>query len=156
MSEAIWDWVVAAYARPGVAQACLDLQDRHDQSTPLLLFAAWAASTGRALDADVLEAAADMARAWEGAAVGPLRRLRATLKAPIPDIEDAARLAVREQVQAVELDSERRLLLALAEIAPPASAAIGPVLDGLVAAARAWSRITPRRELETLAVRLST
>ncbi len=156
LSAEIWDWVVEAYARPGVAEACLDLQDRQDQSVPLLLFAAWAAATGRTLNAEALEAAIDMARAWDGALVGPLRRLRRTLKAAIPDIDDDARLALREQVKAVELDGERRLLLALAELAPPPTASARPIMDGLVGAARAWSRVTPRHELESLAVRLST
>ena len=40
----LWDWAVAAYGRPGVAPACLDLQDRFEQNVPLLLAAAWSAA----------------------------------------------------------------------------------------------------------------
>ena len=35
--------------------------------------AAWAARTGRRPDADALEAACDIARAWQEAAIAPLR-----------------------------------------------------------------------------------
>ena len=45
--------------------------------------------------------------------MGPLRRLRRALKALG---EDADREAVRNQVKAVELDAERRLLAALERI----------------------------------------
>jgi uncharacterized protein (TIGR02444 family) len=46
-----WEWALDAYARPGVAEACLELQDVHGQNVPLLLWAAWAAAD--ALEPDV-------------------------------------------------------------------------------------------------------
>jgi uncharacterized protein (TIGR02444 family) len=156
-----WDWAVAVYARPGVEDALLDLQDRFGQCVPLLLTAAWAAAEGRVFDAESLEAAADAARVYEGTIVGPLRAIRRTLKAPVPDLDDPARLAIREQVKALELDAERRLIGALEALAPaagpsgPAPGLWGPVADGLVEAARAWARVVPRAELVSLAARLS-
>ncbi len=47
MSDDLWTWACAAYAAPGVAEACLSLQDYHEQNVPLLLWAAWTAATGR-------------------------------------------------------------------------------------------------------------
>jgi uncharacterized protein (TIGR02444 family) len=156
MSDTAWDWAVARYARPGVEAALLDLQDRYEQCVSLLLFAAWAAAEGRRLDEDDVEAAVDVARAYETTVLRPLRAIRRTLRAPIPDVEDPARLAMREQVQAVELDAERRLIGALGAMAPEAS---GPALSieaALVAAARTWARTVPRAELIALAGRLSS
>ena len=98
----LWDWAVRAYGAEGVSETCLTLQDVHEQSVPLLLWAAWTAATGRRPDEETLEAAADAARAWDLAAVAPLRAVRRTLKAPIPDIDDPAREAVRTRVKAVE------------------------------------------------------
>lgn len=152
----LWDWAVAAYGADGVADACLALQDRHDQNAPLLLWGAWNAATGRRPDADDIEAACDVARAWQTVAVAPLRAVRRTLKAPIPDIDDAPRLALREQVKAVELAAERHLLAALEPLSPAPSGPPRPAIDGLVEVARAWSAVTPRPALTTLAERLPT
>ncbi|WP_372706315.1 TIGR02444 family protein [Brevundimonas sp.] len=150
----LWDWVVRAYSADGVAETCLELQDSAGQNVPLLLWAAWTAATGRDLDADARADACDMARAWDDSAVAPLRAVRRALKARIPDLEDAAREAIRAQVKAVELDAERRLLAALealtrAESGPPRS-----MLDAMVAVARVWSPKTPRPGLMRLAERL--
>ena len=50
MSDDLWTWACAAYAAPGVSEACLSLQDYHEQNVPLLLWAAWTAITGRRPD----------------------------------------------------------------------------------------------------------
>jgi uncharacterized protein (TIGR02444 family) len=130
---ALWDWAQATYARPGVAEACLRLQDEEEQSVPLLLWALWSADEARTPD---LLTGAATARAWEEEVVGPLRRLRRALKALDAD---ADREAVRDQVKAVELDAERRLLVQLERLGPlkgePASAA-----TLLVWAAEDWGR----------------
>ena len=42
----LWDWAVAAYAAPGVGEACLALQDSHEQNVPVLLWSGWVAATG--------------------------------------------------------------------------------------------------------------
>ena len=149
----LWDWSVRAWATPGVAETGLDLQDRQNQNVPLLLWAGWCAATGRPLDDETLEAACDTARAWGGTVVEPLRALRRTLKAPIPDLDDGPRLALREQIKAVELEAERHLLAAL-EALSGAPGAPAPVIDGLAAAARAWDRTVPRASLQQLAALL--
>ena len=150
----LWDWAVRAYGSDGVEAACLHLQDAAGQNIPLLLWAAWAARTGRAPDADAVEAACDVARAWQEAAIAPLRAVRRALKGRNPDLEDADREAVRAQVKAVELEAERRLLVALETLSPPPEGGPRPVLDALVAVARQWSPMTPRAGLVQLAERL--
>jgi uncharacterized protein (TIGR02444 family) len=150
----LWDWSVRVWAVDGVQNAGLDLQDAQGQNLPLLLWAAWCAQTGRAPDADDIEAACDTARVWQETTVAPLRAIRRQLKTRIPDFDDDDREAVRAQVKALELDAERRLLAALEALAAAPSGAPKPVLPALIAVAREWSPITPRRSLELLADRL--
>ncbi len=150
----LWDWALTAYAADGVADACLELQDAAGQNVPLLLWAAWCAHTGRILDEDALEAAGDTSRAWQETAIAPLRAVRRALKARATDLDDADREAVRAQVKAVELEAERRLLIALEALAPAPSGPPQPPINSLVAAARVWSSMTPRAGLVRLADRL--
>lgn len=130
----LWDWTLAAYARPGVAPACLALQDNNGQNVPLLLAAAWAATQGRSLD---LDKAVALTRAWEADVVAPLRAARRGLKVSTPPIGDAAREALRQTVKAVELEAERLLLAALESLAWPGEAA--PMDAALATAAARWS-----------------
>lgn len=147
----LWDWAVAAYGAPGVADACLTLQDHHEQNVPLLLWSAWIAQTGRRPDEETIEAACDTARAWDGVVTAPLRAVRRTLKAPVPDIDDGPREAVRERIKALELEAERHLLEALEALTPAGEGPARPAIDGMAATARVWSRITPRPALVRLA-----
>lgn len=151
MSDGFWDWALAAYAAPGVADECLHLQDVHDQNAPLLLWAAWCAETGRALDEDAVEAACDTARAWADNAVVPLRALRRALRTRRPDMTDEDREAVRAQIKAVELDSERRLMTALEALSPGLGGPSEPATKLLVRVARAWGDQVPRPALGHLA-----
>ncbi|MGH7026461.1 TIGR02444 family protein [Brevundimonas sp.] len=150
----LWTWAVTAYEAPGVAEACLSLQDHNEQNVPLLLWAAWVAVTGRRPDEETLEAACDAARAYDTVIVAQLRAVRRTLKAPIPDIDDDHREALRQQVKALELDAERRLMLELEELAPAPSGAPRRAIDGLAETAKLWARVVPRPALTTLAERL--
>lgn len=154
MSGDLWTWACAAYAAPGVSEACLSLQDHHEQNVPLLLWAAWTAATGRRPDEETIEAACDTARAWQTTTIAPLRAVRRTLKTPVPDLEAEARLAVREQVKAAELAAERHLLNGLEALSPAPAGAARPALDALVETARLWDRVVPRPALRSLADRL--
>ena len=144
---ALWEWAVAAYARPGVADLCLELQDAYGQNTCLLLWAAWA----RPDDAQWLEKAATVARDWDRQAIRPLRSVRRALKAPSL-MADASREALRAQVKAVELQAERVLLETLEVLAPRKGHA--GLADSLAGAARAWSHAEPPKPLAALAAAL--
>lgn len=155
MSEdSFWDWAVVAYAAEGVGEACLHLQDALGHSVPLLLWAAWTARTGRRPDADDIEAACDLARAWSTTTVVPLRAVRRALKLTTVDIADTDRLALREQVKAVELEAERVLMNGLAALTPAASGPPRPAIDALAEIAREWGGVVPRPALIQLAERL--
>lgn len=151
----LWDWAVQAYVKPGVADACLELQDAGGQNVCLLLWTAWAVETGQSLDADARADACDVARAWEDAAVAPLRAVRRRLKSRILDMDDAARETVRDQVKAVELMAERHLLQALQAASTPADRPSPPLADALAAVCRDWSGTAPRVLLTAFIDRLS-
>lgn len=152
----LWTWAVAAYARPGVSEACVRLQDEQAENVPLLLFAAWSAATGRALDDETVEAACDVARAWDDLAARPLREVRRTLKTRHPDLDDSRRERVRARVKAAELDAERALLEDLEALAPAPSGEPRPIAPALIVVAKAWTRIVPRGQLDGLAALLSS
>ncbi|MCR5877980.1 TIGR02444 family protein [Phenylobacterium sp. J367] len=145
----IWDWALEAYAREGVPDACLALQDEHGQNTPYLLWAVWA----EAQDPELLRTAADAARRWDAQAVSPLRAVRRAIKAPCPPVDDAAREALREDVKAAELRAERLLLETLAGLSRGELGG-APALTALKAASRAWGRPAPDAALAALAAAL--
>ncbi|HKR89166.1 MAG TPA: TIGR02444 family protein [Phenylobacterium sp.] len=139
----LWDWVLDAYARPGVAETCLRLQDDYGQNTSLLLWAIRA----RPDDEAVLDQAARTARSWDETTLVPLRAVRRGLKAPLPPVDDAAREGLREDVKAAELRAERVLVETLERLGEGARPA-GSALEAVTAATRAWGRAAP---VETLA-----
>jgi uncharacterized protein (TIGR02444 family) len=144
-----WEWALDAYARPGVAEACLELQDVHGQNVPLLLWAAWAAAD--ALEPDV-ERGAALARAFEAAAGERLREARRALKQPLPGLGDDEREAFRRRLKAVELEGERTLMAALAALAPAGRPQDRRAL--LVAAAQAYGAPLPGEAFDALLARL--
>ncbi|HMO42726.1 MAG TPA: TIGR02444 family protein [Phenylobacterium sp.] len=132
---ALWTFAVAVYGAPGVSQGLLRLQDEAGQNVPLLLWALWADP-----DPDRLREAAVLARAWDEAAIAPLRRLRRGLKAPPAALSTPAVQALRGEVQALELWAEQHLLEALETLtrspAPPARP--DDAARRLTRAAQAW------------------
>ena len=110
--SAFWAWALEAYARPGVADACIELQDRHGQNVPLVLWVVWA---GRHAGGGDLERGATLAARWETAA-GALRSARRSLKSDLPDLPSTTRETFRRQVKAVELAGERVLMAALEDL----------------------------------------
>ncbi|RZJ87605.1 MAG: DUF2390 domain-containing protein, partial [Brevundimonas sp.] len=105
-------------------------------------------------DEDTIEAACDTARVWVDTTIAPLRAIRRGIKSRIPDMDDAARDAIRNQVKAVELETERHLLAALEAISDAEPGSPAPVLPTLIAVSRVWGPTTPRVALTLLAERL--
>ena len=103
--EAFWRFSLAFYARPGVAEALIALQDRAGCDVNLILFALWRGMAhGHRLDHDELSAAETATTPLRRDIIEPLRRLRRGLKADNdPDIQ-----ALRRRIGALELAAERR------------------------------------------------
>jgi len=107
----LWDFSLAVYAQPGVAEACLGLQDRHGLDVNLLLACCWAGRRGERLDAAALDRLDARVGDWRREVVAPLRALRRRLKAGFAGFDAAA---LRERVKALELEAERLEQQALA------------------------------------------
>jgi uncharacterized protein (TIGR02444 family) len=117
--EAFWRFSLAFYARPGVAEALIALQDRAGCDVNLILFALWhgAAHGHRLGHAELVKAEAAIAPLRRDV-IEPLRRLRRSLKAQSdPDIQ-----ALRRRVGALELAAERRAQSRLAATIAPSAA----------------------------------
>ena len=131
---ALWPYALELYARPGVEPLLLELQDAHGQCAPMLIWSLWMAARGRSLGSDLIGQAGELARAWEGVAVAPLRRIRRELKANPAAPHGRASERVRQGVKRLELESERMLLQMLEEIGDgaPARANARAALHGAV------------------------
>lgn len=117
--EAFWRFSLALYARPGVGEALIALQERAALDVNLILFGLWVgARGGRQLNADELVGAAAAIAPIASAAVAPLRRLRRQLKSPAePDHQ-----ALRRRIAGLEIEAERRMQYRMAAQVPCASA----------------------------------
>ncbi|MBV8133281.1 MAG: TIGR02444 family protein [Alphaproteobacteria bacterium] len=114
--EALWRFSLAFYARMGVPEALIALQDRAGCDVNLMLFALWLGVSGRSrLTKKGLEIADRIARPIRTSVVEPLRALRRRLK-PDPDA-DVQRL--REGIKALELAAEKVIQDRLGRTAQP-------------------------------------
>ncbi|MGU3421835.1 TIGR02444 family protein [Methylobacterium sp. D54C] len=118
-----WDFSLALYRRPGLAPACVALQDEGGADVNLVLYLLWCAATGRSLDAGAVRAADAGIAPWREAVVEPLRAVRRALKAE--PLERLGSEAYRGRIKAVELEAERLVQDSLFVGAP----APGPALD---------------------------
>jgi uncharacterized protein (TIGR02444 family) len=110
-AEGFWRFSLMVYARPGVADALLRLQDRGGHNVNLVLFGLWLALCERvALDPAGLARAAAAIAGIDSTVVAPLRALRRALKPdPALDVQD-----LRRRVLALEIAAERRVQARLA------------------------------------------
>src|SRR3989442_14921569 len=103
--EAFWRFSLALYARPGVADALIAIQDRAARDVNLILLGLWLGATRghRFTTAELAALEAVIAPIGE-TAVAPLRRLRRQLK-PHADPDLAV---LRRRITALEIAAERR------------------------------------------------
>jgi uncharacterized protein (TIGR02444 family) len=116
-----WSFSLAFYSKPGVAEACLALQDRHGIDVNLLLAAVFAGTTGIALGAAEWARLTSEVRLCQEYVIVGLRDARQVLKLL------GARWPVAEQlyspVKASELDAEHLEQLMIEAALPPPAAA---------------------------------
>ncbi len=150
-----WRFSVKFYQVPGVAPACIELQDEASVDVNLLFFLLWNASQNLALsNAEV----ADLERtfgAWRDMAVVPIRNVRRALKSPPPIMAAEAAEGFRTRIKAVELEAERlqqEAMYALAQSGRIGRKAASPLeaARGNVAAYQAALRPFPAAPLETI------
>ena len=129
-----WRFSVKFYAEPGVAQACIDLQDQAGVDVNVLFFLLWLATESRTLShADVAELDRTIG-AWRDMTVVPLRNVRRALKSPPPVMTPDTAEGFRTRIKAVELEAERLQQEALYALAQ--SAGFGQTAGSTAEAAR--------------------
>ena len=105
MDHPFWNFSLAVYDRPGVAEACIRLQDECGADVNQVLFILWQACEGREMTpqgvAQVQAAVGD----WQAKVVRPLREVRRWLKRD--PLADGSSGGLREKIKGLELDSER-------------------------------------------------
>lgn len=123
-----WRFSLRVYRMPGVAQACLALQERCGADVNLLLFCGWAGRQGRELDLPRLRSAMGRVADWQSLVIGPVRVARRALKQQHDPAAAALALPFRRRLAAIELDLERVEQWLLAELAAqwPRSTAAAP------------------------------
>src|SRR5690606_3017000 len=106
----LWTFATRAYAEPGVAEACLRLQDEAGADVCLLFAALWSAACGPGLlGPEDLDALDDLVAPWREQVVRPLRQARRWMKAAGHDPDP-----LRDRIKAAELAAEERELATMA------------------------------------------
>jgi uncharacterized protein (TIGR02444 family) len=125
-----WAFALEIYARPGVADACLKLQNEAGVDVMMLLMVAYAAVRHRIfLTASEIRTLDETCRPWREQIVRPIRAIRSGLKSgplPAPNGETEQ---FRSKVKAIELAAERLQNQLLAErlpLRPPERDAVDP------------------------------
>jgi uncharacterized protein (TIGR02444 family) len=106
-SSPFWRFSLQFYRLPGVAEACIELQEEAGADVNLLLFLLWHGALGRALSAAEVELLEQKIAAWRNLTVIPLRSIRRALKSPPGLVEAGAAEVLRTRIKAVELEAER-------------------------------------------------
>jgi uncharacterized protein (TIGR02444 family) len=101
-----WRFSLAVYAAPGVAAECLALQRALNIDVNMLLFCAWFGARRTLLTAEDIDGFESTVRPWHQSVVRALRAARDAIK-PMPEIAEDDVKALREQILAVELQSEQ-------------------------------------------------
>ena len=113
-ARALWSFTLATYDAPGVAPACIGLQDRHGLDVNLLLFCCWAGARGHELSPAKLKRLAQGVAGWNAEVVQPLRAVRRRLKPePSPEVQD-----LRGRLLQLEIECERQEQVRLVELMP--------------------------------------
>ncbi|MBQ0712853.1 MAG: TIGR02444 family protein [Porticoccus sp.] len=71
-----WQYSLALYGRPKVAECCLSYQDNDGANVNLLLFCCWLGFSGHRIEPEALEQARSLIEAWDLQAVQKLRAIR--------------------------------------------------------------------------------
>jgi uncharacterized protein (TIGR02444 family) len=102
-----WRFSLRFYRRPGVADACIALQDGCGVDVNILLLLLWLATARRRVSVAAAQEVCAKAAAWRDDVVVPLRTLRRRLKEGSSLVERGAAELFRTRIKAIELESER-------------------------------------------------
>jgi uncharacterized protein (TIGR02444 family) len=152
-----WRFSLHFYRQPGVAEACIALQDGSGVDVNLLLFVMWLAVAGQHLSHEDVQKLEDTVRGWRNLTIVPIRDVRRELKGQATLVEAGKQEAFRNRIKAVELEAERLQQEALYEAAhrsPPGtpSTPSEAVRANLAAYARVLGESFPKLAIDALIV----
>lgn len=105
LDGAHWTFALAVYARPGVADCCIELQNRHDVDVNVLLISLYVHTVlQRPMNISTICTLDSAGREIREMAVLPLRSVRRAMKG---QTNDARFEAIRSEVKALELKAEQ-------------------------------------------------
>jgi uncharacterized protein (TIGR02444 family) len=130
-----WTFSLRLYAKTGVGDACLALQDRQGVDVNLLFFMLWAGRSGRHLSLADVRALVELTEDWRSSIVVPLRLVRRALRTPPAAIDAAAAAALRQDIKKTELEAERLQQAALFAYRPIDTLGVAEPLPEQAAAA---------------------
>ena len=102
-----WRFSLRFYRQPGVAEACIALQEEAGADVNLLLFLLWHAARRRRLSGEEIGLLEQKIAGWRNLTVIPLRAIRRALKSSPGLVEAGSAEAFRTRIKAVELEAER-------------------------------------------------
>jgi len=115
-SHQFWDFSLSLYRKPGVADACLFVQDRYGLNVNLVLFCVWIADSGHgSLSVENVAAAVRRIMDWEQQVVRPLREIRRSSRHESLGVPEFLLETFQSQIETTELEAEHVEQLVLAE-----------------------------------------
>ena len=108
-TDNFWDFSVSTYRQPGVAEACLSLQDRFGCDVNVLLYCCWFGCTRGLMIERTFNAALSFSEPWANEVVRPLRTARTWMKIAgcgNTDVSTESCMSLRDDIKAAELKAE--------------------------------------------------
>lgn len=105
--DSFWDWSLATYSTPGIAERLLRLQDDYRLDVNLILWSLWATDRFPQLRRKKALSVIRKAEKWTGHVTGELRGIRRWMKGLDLPVDGEAAAGLRNEVKALELKAER-------------------------------------------------
>jgi uncharacterized protein (TIGR02444 family) len=119
-ADPFWNYSLGVYAKSGVADACIELQDEFGLDVNILLACLWFSATGSGrLESDLIRECLVQSRDWQDNVVKSLRTVRRYSKREPTELSDDLRATFRPRLQAVELDAEHVEQLQISAVLQP-------------------------------------
>ena len=118
-TEEFWEFALLRYARPGVAQCCVALQDAHGANVMLLLYCAWRAQGGECVRDAALRQAMARLEPLDRHLLRPLRAARRAIRRAADALDSPALGVSADRLMQAELAAERHQARLLANGASP-------------------------------------
>ena len=110
--QPLWDFALAFYAQPQIAETCVHLQDSYKVNVCLLIGLRWLDESGKHLSDAQFADLQTYIQVWTQQVVEPLRSLRRLLKQPVAAYpQDETQAQIRISIKQAELLAEKKLLL---------------------------------------------